>query len=204
MKSDITLKRLRIAVAANELCKTMPFSAMTVDDVCARAGVSRSSFYRAFRDKYDIAVWYQDFPLQAGIGEMGRTLTCAQATRATIEGFNVLIDLYNAMKSQTETPHREDVSRLKARALMEETVAVYHHVPIDRQLSMQIEWSVCAHTHMMIDFAQGKIDAPVDEFARDVASCFPARLRAILDAPVEPRDEARPFAPDFLTGLLAS
>ena len=37
-----------------------PFSKITVDDICESAGIGRRSFYRYFKDKYDLLNWLYD------------------------------------------------------------------------------------------------------------------------------------------------
>lgn len=54
--------RQRLLDAANELMWTQSFGAVSVDDICARAGVNKGSFYHFFPSKVDLAVaaveWY--------------------------------------------------------------------------------------------------------------------------------------------------
>lgn len=45
-----------ILEAAEKLLRRKPFHAMTVDDLMARTGLSRPSFYEYFRDRYDLAL----------------------------------------------------------------------------------------------------------------------------------------------------
>jgi TetR/AcrR family transcriptional regulator, ethionamide resistance regulator len=46
---------LEILDAAENFLRTRPFHAMTVDDLMARTGLSRPSFYEYFRDRYALA-----------------------------------------------------------------------------------------------------------------------------------------------------
>ncbi len=47
----------KIEQACLELLNTIPLDAMRTQDLMKKAGVSRSTFYRLFPDKYDVAVW---------------------------------------------------------------------------------------------------------------------------------------------------
>jgi TetR/AcrR family transcriptional repressor of nem operon len=48
--------RLKLLEAAMSEIRTRGFSATTVDDLCARAGVTKGAFFHHFRSKYDLGV----------------------------------------------------------------------------------------------------------------------------------------------------
>lgn len=52
MKPDLT--RQRITDAFNRLIRKAEFESLTVNDIVREAGISRATFYRHFRDKYDV------------------------------------------------------------------------------------------------------------------------------------------------------
>lgn len=49
--------RSKFSEAFEELLKTSPLEMITVKDIISKAGLSRSTFYKYFRDKYDLAFW---------------------------------------------------------------------------------------------------------------------------------------------------
>jgi probable dihydroxyacetone kinase regulator len=54
-ESKITQKAL--AIAMKELMTALPFTKISVQDICQKCGISRKSFYYHFRDKYDLISW---------------------------------------------------------------------------------------------------------------------------------------------------
>lgn len=56
MKRDLIIKRL-LADAFEELIQTKSIDTITVNDVVERADISRTTFYRYFKDKYDLMHW---------------------------------------------------------------------------------------------------------------------------------------------------
>ena len=56
-QSQTEKTKLRIAQACMELLNTTSLEALRTQDILARAGVGRSTFYRFFRDKYEVANW---------------------------------------------------------------------------------------------------------------------------------------------------
>lgn len=56
--SGITKRAL--ATALKELMNEMPFSAISIGDICQRRDMNRKSFYYHFKDKYDLLNWIYD------------------------------------------------------------------------------------------------------------------------------------------------
>lgn len=56
--SNITKKAL--AMAMKELMEQIPFSKISVSDICEKCGMNRKSFYYHFKDKYDLVNWIFD------------------------------------------------------------------------------------------------------------------------------------------------
>lgn len=56
--ANITKKAL--AAAMKSLAEEIPFSKITVEDICERCNLNRTSFYYHFKDKYDLANWIFD------------------------------------------------------------------------------------------------------------------------------------------------
>lgn len=50
-------KREIIAAAFIEMLNNTPLESLRIEDLCAKAHVSKSTFYRLFRDKYELAFW---------------------------------------------------------------------------------------------------------------------------------------------------
>ena len=53
--SNITKKAL--ASALKELMETVPFSKISIGDICEKCDMNRKSFYYHFKDKYDLINW---------------------------------------------------------------------------------------------------------------------------------------------------
>lgn len=48
---------------------------MTISEICEKANISRQTFYRHFRSKYDIPWWFCIFCRQFYLNEIGRTIS---------------------------------------------------------------------------------------------------------------------------------
>ena len=65
--SGITKKAL--AGALKKLMEEMPFSKISVGDICERCDMNRKSFYYHFKDKYDLVNWIFDTEFMEVVGE---------------------------------------------------------------------------------------------------------------------------------------
>lgn len=50
--------KLDVVNAMADLMETTPLEKLTVSQICKASGISRSSFYRCFEDKYAVAQWH--------------------------------------------------------------------------------------------------------------------------------------------------
>lgn len=60
MSQSILVKKA-LAESLKTYLRRLPFSKITVEDICEAAQVSRRSFYRQFRDKYELLNWLYDY-----------------------------------------------------------------------------------------------------------------------------------------------
>ena len=58
--ADSNITKRALAAALKELMAEVPFSKITVADICEKCGMNRKSFYYHFRDKYDLVNWIYD------------------------------------------------------------------------------------------------------------------------------------------------
>lgn len=70
--------KLALAESIKELMKTIPLDRITVTNIVNNCGTTRQTFYRNFKDKYDLVNWYFDLIVQRTIKQMGVSLTLRQ------------------------------------------------------------------------------------------------------------------------------
>lgn len=67
--------KFRLAEAIKHLMGRMPLDRITVTDIVADCGLTRQTFYRNFKDKYDLVNWYFERLVEQSFEEMGVSLT---------------------------------------------------------------------------------------------------------------------------------
>lgn len=55
--ADSNITKRALATAMKELMTSIPFSKISVGDICEKCEMNRKSFYYHFRDKYDLVNW---------------------------------------------------------------------------------------------------------------------------------------------------
>ena len=67
--------RYRLAEAIRELMQKKTLDRISVREITDRCGVTRQTFYRSFRDKYDLVNWYFEKLAQQSFKQMGVSCT---------------------------------------------------------------------------------------------------------------------------------
>jgi TetR/AcrR family transcriptional regulator, ethionamide resistance regulator len=84
-----------ILEAAENVLRTSPFHAMTVDELMSRTGLSRPSFYEYFRDRYDLAMKLVERMLALMFPMSDRWFSGTGAPEADLRsGFEGLVAVY--------------------------------------------------------------------------------------------------------------
>lgn len=196
-------KRLIVAIALNELCKTSQMESVTIDSICEVSKVSRSTFYRIFPDKYEIPLWAQKFTLRVGLEEIGRTLTCVEGLQITHEGFLHFKDLIRSSTMTRDRLSADNVGKREYIASLTTTLEDYKGIPIDKELSFQINYTAMAGANIAAKWLSDEISATPSELAVLLDSCFPARLYKLINEPVNPKPAGHFNFNNFILSTLA-
>ena len=191
-------KRLIVALTVNKMVGERPFDAIRVDEICQTVGISRSTFYRLFEDKYSIPTWCQDLALRAGIAEIGRTFTVQQGNIITLDGISLFRNLIcSAGRNQGENTFRSLLIKKHA-AAMHETLEDYKHVDIDDELEFQIGFTAESQANAVYRWLDGAYHGDAAHLTQMMISCFPPRLFNIINEPVNPKEPSALTYTSFL------
>ena len=183
MNARIAAKRQVIAVATNNLARDYEFDDITVDMICERAEISRSTFYRLFPDKYSILTWCEEISFSRGIAQLGRSLTCLEGVTVTLECFRLFNSLFLSTQHSSERISRENAGKREAARLLRATVTEIHGLSIDEELDFQIGWFVSGFLEQCVTWSKAQCPNSVEDLALLIVSCCPQKLRNIFDNP---------------------
>ena len=117
-------RRLRIEHTALELFRTRGFDQVTVEDVCAGAGVAPATFYRHFGTKEEVVFAYED----AFKAAMGAALAAGAQVPESDRLRVVLLEFATFLESQQDLLALRDQIVLGHRGLMQRTLSVQREV----------------------------------------------------------------------------
>lgn len=162
-----------ITAAACEIFREFPPEKVTVEQIIQRADVSRATFYRYFRDKYDVLEYY-----------------CTETVRLAtedIDSHQVPIYTLHRITYENRNMYRIMFNRDPARVL-EKTIAknIYQRMlrlceekfgqPITAEHDATARFLAAGMTSLLRDWCIGKFEMSLDEFSRVSARIFETLL----------------------------
>lgn len=134
-----TEPKLAVLDAMTELMEDTPIDRLTVKQICTASGVSRSTFYRFFEDKYAVAQWHIQFVHSRGVDEIGRTLSWYDGYFRTEADFVKYKKFYTAVSKSNDYRSISNAIPPCRRETLIETIEEYHHRKLTTKLLFEIE-----------------------------------------------------------------
>jgi probable dihydroxyacetone kinase regulator len=178
--ADDTPSAYRLADAIKELMAASSLEKITVTDIVRRAHLTRQTFYRYFRDKYDLVNWYFDILARQCFYEMGVTLTLreglvlkfdfirrekvffAQAFRSTD---------YNSIEQHDYQFILQFYTTILERRL---------HRPLDEDMRFMLSLYCHGSISMTVEWAVTGMEKSSESLADDLIAALPPKLAAVL------------------------
>lgn len=113
---------------------------MTISEICKKASISRQTFYRHFRSKYDIPWWFCIFCRQFYLNEIGRTISWQTGYYHHIRLLSTEREFFKkSIQYSINTPFGQTVMPQNRQTVLLETVKVHRNVPIDHNMLFLVE-----------------------------------------------------------------
>lgn len=177
---------LHVISVMDYLCETMAFEDISVLDICKASGLSRSTFYRFFEDKFDAVNWIMHEISRLGHNNTGRTMNWYDASVVSLSGFKLIKHLLDsASRPNGYISLRETSIRLRM-ANLTETLETHKGVQIDDELRYEIEFFAHAEIAAVHRWYEKADQLPVETFAGYIEQVVPRRLHDLLAMPNDP------------------
>ena len=174
------INRMRILDATDELMERIPLDKLTVKEICDAAGVSRPTFYRHFKDKYDIAQWYWNYLAEHSLKEMGRTVSWYECNLLMLQGFQARSAFFlHSFQSETYNSCREHGYRRRI-SYLKETLTTYRGIKLTDQLDFEIKFFVEAESRAVVDWLKEGMPCSPETIAGYIEGCVPSKLYELL------------------------
>ena len=177
--------RHRILLAMAELVEDTPLDKVAVADICEHAGISRQTFYRHFRDKYEVSTWYFDGVVEQTCRQIGKTMGWRSA----------YLSFFRLMESN-RTFHRRLVESNDYNAVAQEskrslarTFEERYRRTVSPEIPPLIRFQISSFAKIDVDtiteWLAGGCEPPADEFVDLFCSLIPRELFRTFDMPDE-------------------
>lgn len=179
MKADKT-KEI-IAFSLFNLLKTYSFEEITVNMICEESGVGRSTFYRFFRDKYDLLLAFFEINYQ----KIEERFPEASDYQSLITGYLSLIQEYR--------PFFRQALKLSGQNSLAEYITdsakeyYIHHVEegIGNKVSEDTRLSIILFTYgflsLVNDWVMGQFEATPDQLAKIALDSLPEGIKPYFE-----------------------
>ena len=160
-----------------------PIDELSVNDICAACDISRQTFYRHFRSKYDVFPWLLRTAYEMYADEIGRTLSWSEGYEST---FAMLYDekesvvLACAPISQKNVYTRQIEHR---RNCVLETIKQAGAAVIDDDLLFCVDFFAQSECELIVSWCETGMSVKPSVFARRFTNCMPEQVRRLLRQP---------------------
>lgn len=172
----------KLAASIKECMKTTSLDRITVADIVGGCGMSRQTFYRKFRDKYDLINWYFDELLLQYFAEIGK----GEAIKEGLEQkFTFMLEEKNfyiqAFKHEGQNSLKEHDLKLILwyyRKLIEEKTGQ----ELTEEMDFMLHFFCCGCVYMTAKWVmEGMKDLP-EQLAERLAASMPVELAGLFES----------------------
>ncbi|MBQ9299203.1 MAG: TetR/AcrR family transcriptional regulator C-terminal domain-containing protein [Clostridia bacterium] len=172
-----------LAESFREIAEKKPADKITVQDIIENCGYSKTTFYRAFNDKYDLMAWdyirrHQQIMAQADRDDYEWKRTLLEGALLFQEQKNYLKNLLlhtNGLDSFSRYMKQVHFESLKKCVLRKSGMA-----ELDVKTEMYVRTYCQGTTDLTCDWIMGTYDVTPEELAEVYENCLPSPLHAYL------------------------
>jgi AcrR family transcriptional regulator len=185
--------RMRIVKALKDEMLERPAESITVASLCDRVQISRQTFYRYFKDKFDVINWYGSFFHQTALGQVGRSLTWFEGFLKTGTFGYEERDFFEGAARP-----RKDFNALVNYAIRttytdwRATLTDYIAVEITPLLEFQLSYWSKAGTEAGFRWIKDGYPTEPLEYAHNLESCVPKELYNVMNKHVLAKRKLNP------------
>ena len=160
--------------------ETIKYKLATVTEIVETCGVTRQTFYRNFKDKYDLINWYFDKILLESFEHMGEGKTVYEGL---VNKFHYIqqekLFFKAAFKNDDQNCLRDHDFQLIC-AFYTEQLETRMACRLSRQLQFQLEMYCQGSIYMTVQWVLGYRKCSAEELAHALASAMPEELQTVF------------------------
>ena len=178
-KSEAT--RAEFVNALKVLIMTSPLDKITVTEIVSISGKTRQTFYRNFKDKYDLVNWHFECLADKSFRQMGKGLTLK-------EGLNRKLNFIKQEQSFFAAAFQSEDYNSLAAYDYECILDFYQKVimnktgqrTLDREIQFLLEMYCKGSVYMTVEWARRDMDLTPEKMTALLIQALPCRLEELL------------------------
>ncbi len=172
-----------LAESFQELAGKKPVDKITVKDIVENCGYSTATFYRHFRDKYDLIAWYHASGTAAVMAKIGKDgYTWEQTLIEGAHGYNEYKQYLSNLFLHTSGMDSfvRYMTDINFNALKKHVLEVIGGNELDEKTEMYIRLYCMGTVSLTCEWILGKYEATPDELAEVYRNSLPLPLHPYL------------------------
>lgn len=172
-----------IAASLKELCLTKAADKITVREISNNCGISATTFYNHFQDKYDLMVWVYAEPIKNIVNQIGNGNY--NLRNAIIDVLNYLVNnrgfVINAIKNTSgQMSFINHVSRIHFDVMHKFIKSANSLNEISLRIETLLKIWVFGSVQLLCEWLLTEMPIPLEEFAVLLEAGIPAELKSYL------------------------
>ena len=177
-KSEKT--KYRLADSVKECMKTSHVDKITVQNIVDGCGMTRQTFYRNFKDKYDLINWYFDKLVLQSFTQIGVDKTVCESLREKFEFIkNEKVFFTEAFRSDDHNSLKEHDFEL-IMGFYTELLVRKKREPLSEDIQFQLEMYCRGSVYMTVKWVLSGMKQSPGEMAQSLTEAMPPKLAAVF------------------------
>ena len=172
--------KYKLAASIKECMKTTPVDRITVKDIVEGSGLTRQTFYRNFKDKYDLINWYFDKLVLQSFEQIGMGHTVGESlTQKFAFILNEKVFFTEAFRSDDRNSLKEHDFELILQ-FYTDLIARKTSQPLDDELHFLLEMYCQGSVYMTVKWVLGGMKDSPEQMARTLVEAMPPKLAEVF------------------------
>lgn len=177
-KSEKT--KYRLADSIKSCMKTKPVDKITVQNIVDGCGMTRQTFYRNFKDKYDLINWYFDKLVLESFAQIGVDKTVCQSLSEKFEFIKKeKIFFTEAFRSDDHNSLKEHDFEL-IMGFYTELITRRRQEPLSEEIQFLLEMYCRGSVFMTVKWVLSGMRQTPKEMAESLAEAMPSKLASVF------------------------
>lgn len=173
--------KYKLAASIKECMKTTPVDRITVKDIVEGSGLTRQTFYRNFKDKYDLINWYFDKLVLQSFEQIGMGNTVGESLTQKFEFImEEKVFFTGAFRSDDKNSLKEHDFELILQ-FYTDLIARKTSQPLDQELQFLLEMYCQGSVYMTIKWVLGGMKDSPARMAQKLVEAMPPKLAVVFN-----------------------